>query len=118
MAYRRTTMRGQYSPLNFPLPSNSLSPQSLVPAAAAAVKAAANLSVKKNGNAGMAGAYAPPAQRWPGAYSRRGMAVMSGMGQETGAGFTDWIKNNPLMSAGIAIGAVLLLGMGGKRWRR
>ena len=70
MAYRRTTLRGQYSRLNFPLPSNSLSPQSLVPAAAAAVKAAANLSVK-NGNGkgqpGMSGRMArrPNAGRAP-----------------------------------------------------
>lgn len=114
MAYRRTTLRGQYSRLNFPLPSNSLSPQSLVPAAAAAVKAAANLSVK-NGNGkgqpGMSGAYGPQAQRWPGAYSRR-----PGMGQATFDPMS-WVKENPLMAAGIAIGAVLLLGMGGRRRR-
>ena len=28
-----------------------------------------------------------------------------------------WVKENPLMAAGIAIGAVLLLGMGGRRRR-
>ena len=92
MAYRQT-MRGVYSGLNFSLPSNSLP---MLPAAGAAVKAAANLSVKSNGSRpGMAGAY------------RR----LQGMGQ---AAFDPmgWVKENPLLTAGIAIGAVMLLGMG------
>ena len=98
MAYlHRRSMQGVYSPLNFPLPSNSLP---MLPAAIAAVKAAANLSVKSNGGRpGMAGAY-----------SRR----RQGMGQ---AAFDPmgWVKENPLLTAGIAIGAVMLLGMGGRR---
>lgn len=114
MSYRRT-LRGTYSPLNFPLPSNSLP---MLPAAVAAVKAAANISAKQGGS-GMAGAYGPPARVWPGAYSRRGMAVLSGasgMG-DTMSDVTGWLSKNPGTAAVIAIGAVLLLGMGGRRRR-
>ena len=115
--YRNRSMRGVYRPLNFPLPSNSLPAQALMPAAVSAIKAAANLLVKGNGGNGMAGAYGPQAKRWPGAYSRgAGMGVVASPGGTAGA--IDWIKNNPGMAAGIAIGAVLLLGMGGKRGRR
>jgi len=118
MAYRRT-MRGVYSPLNYPLPSNSLP---LLPAAVAAVKAAAKIAVAQNGG-GMAGAYGPAARRWPGAYSRRGMATLSGATARPGMGATfdpmSWIKENPGMAAGVGIAAaVLLFGMGGRRGRR
>ena len=118
MAYlRNRNLRGVYSGLNFPLPSNSLP---MLPAVVAVVKAAANLAVKQNGGGrnGMAGAYGPQARRWPGAYSRRGMATLSGARRGMGAGmsdFTDWIKNNPLMAGGIGVGAVLRLNMGSRR---
>ena len=115
--YRKRRLAGTYGAYDFPLPSNSLA--AMVPAAAAAVKAAANLAVKTNGR-GMAGAWGPQAASWPGAYSRRSMPTLSGA--RAGMGFatsdvTDWLKNNPGTAAAIAIGAVLLLGMGRRRRR-
>lgn len=117
MAYGQRTLRGTYSPLNFPLPSNSLAQ---MPAAVAAVKAAANLAVKGK-RPGMSGAYGPPAQRWPGAYSRRGMPVL-GLGDAldpiASAGIDDamnWVKANPLLAAGIAAGAMFFLSRSGRR---
>ena len=121
----RRSLQGVYSQLNYPLPSNSLPTQALMPAAVSAIKAAANLVVNGSGRAGMSGAYLrkrawqPPVPE--GGPSRlilrgAGMGVVSSPGETAGA--FDWIKNNPGMAAGIAIGAVMLLGMGGKRSRR
>ena len=108
----RRSLQGVYRPLNFPLPSNSLPAQALIPAAVSAIKAAANLSVNgKGGRSGMAGAYGPPAKRWPGAYPGR-----SGMGAVSDV--TGWIDNNKALAAGLAIGAWLLFGIVEKRGRR
>ena len=127
MGYPARTLHGVYRPLNFVLPSNSL-PLALVPAAAAAIKAAIN-SAKKGG---APGSRVPvlPSQASPramtalarrpgmsGAYYRR-----TGVGDvsTTVSGFTDWIKNNPGLAGAAAIAAVFLLGMGGRRatkWR-
>lgn len=132
MAYMRNVrprgMRGVYGEVNFPLPSNSL------PAAAAAVKAAANLVVASGRvtSPGMAGAYGPPARQWPGAYSRRAMPVLPaqassraraalsgqfGLGQSSVSGITDWLKNNPGTAIAVGLAAVLLLGVAKGRRR-
>ena len=107
MHLQRRSLRGAYRDVRYPLPSDSLT-VAAIPAVVSAVKASAK--------AGMAGAYGPPAQRWPGAYSRRpGMAGMGTAAPTTPTpAWLEWITNNPGLAAAAAVGAVLLLGKGGR----
>lgn len=72
----------------------------------AALRASQALASRRS----MSGAYGPPARVWPGAYPRS----MSGMGNE----WTDWIAANPLLTAGIGVGALMLIGSIGRLRRR
>ena len=112
MAYfRRRDLQGGYRPLNFVLPSNSLSgaygptlPAQASPTAAAAIlRAMANRAQRgKSAVRGMSGGY----------YRRRaGMGDVSSTLDE----LKTWVTNNPALAGGIAIAGVLLLGMRGRR---
>ena len=139
MAYfRRRDLGGEYSPLDFVLPSNSLSgprpqprplpvtrnrpaPRTLprsAAATAALVRAAANAAQKGRSTCqGMSGAYGPPPSRWPGAYTRTPYG-RAGMGDvsSTIQDLKTWITDNPVLAGGAAIAAFVLLG--GIRGRR
>lgn len=107
----RRTMQGVYSPANYVLPSNSL------PTVANLLKAVIHANGNGGYNGGMAGAYGPPAARWPGAYSRRSMPTLSGAGAGMGlemADVTTWVSNNAML-VGLSLGGILLLGMIGRR---
>ena len=107
MAYfQRRHMAGTYRTLDYPLPSNSLTAMPNAAAAVAVVKAVANAAQRGRSGArlgaGMSGGY----------YRRRaGMGDVSSSLEE----LKTWVTANPVLSGGIAIAAVGLLGMGRKR---
>ena len=105
MHLQRHSLRGAYRDVRYPLPSDSLT-VAAIPAAVCALKAAAK--------AGMSGAYGPPAERWPGAYSRRpGMAGMgTTMSIAPAPAWLEWITNNTGLAAAAVVAALLLLRSG------
>ena len=126
MAYfRQRSMAGAYSQLDYPLPSNSLTAMPNAAAAVAVVKAVANAAQR-----GMSGAYGPtlPAQASPTAVAavlraraRQGMSGgyyrRAGMGDVSSSldDLKTWVTDNPALAGGIAIAAVMLLGVGRRR---
>ena len=114
--YRRRDLRGGYRPLNFVLPTNSLSgaygptlPAQVSPSAVAAM-------VRAMANAAQRGRSAYPSPRaysgMSGGYYRR-----AGMGDVSSSldDLKNWVTNNPALAGGIAIAGGLLLGMRGRR---
>ena len=111
------TLKGTYEPLNFPLPSNS---QAAITLAVDAVKAMSSARAGL-GAWSSRSAYASRRRTISGIYDR-GLLNRYGTTPQTylGAGVSEvaeWMKQNPILAAVVGLGAVLLVGMGGKRRR-